>query len=92
MATQYNVVIDLRKHTSDPEEALEFVQEFESAIHKYEIGKVTACGATKDGASAALTLVTDDEEEANFFLEDYLEHCGVYKDTKVTTKPHEEPA
>lgn len=87
MATQYYVVIDLRKHTSDPEEALEFVQEFGSAIHKYEIGKVTACGATKDGTSAALTLVTEDTDEANFFLEDYLEHCGVYQDTKITTKP-----
>jgi hypothetical protein len=87
MATQFNVVIDLRKHTSDPEEALEFVQEFQSAIHKHEIGTVTACGATKDGSSAALTLVTEDDEEADFFLEDYLEHCGVYKDTKITTKP-----
>jgi hypothetical protein len=87
MAIQISVVIDLREHTSDPEEALEFAQEFESAIHKYEIGKVTACGATKDGASAALTFLTDDLEEANYFLEDYLEHCGVYQDTKVTTKP-----
>jgi hypothetical protein len=87
MPTQYSIIIDLRKHTSDPEEALEFIQEFESVLHKNEIGQVTACGATKDGASAALTLVTDDTEEADYFIKDFLEHCEVFQDTKITIKP-----
>ena len=92
MAIQFKVIIDLRKHTSDPEEALEFIHEFESAIHKYEIGQVSACGATKDGSSAALTFLTEDQDEADFFLEDYLEYCGVYEDTKISTSLSDGPS
>jgi len=51
MATQFNVIINLTKHTSDPLEALAFRHGFEDAIHEYGIGEIIWGGAMTDGSS-----------------------------------------
>ena len=84
MSVSLNAWIDLTKHSSSPEESLEFRENLEAAITQYEIGETVWAGMLADGSAVDVTIETEDEEHARLFLEDYLGHCGVYQDTKVT--------
>ena len=89
MPTQFNVAINVNEHASDAEDALLFRQEFEQAIAEYGIGKVIWGGMMTDGSSVDVSFVTEDTNQATLFLEDYLNHCGVFEDSTIDTEPHD---
>lgn len=79
-----DVTIDLAKHASDHAEALTFRHGFEDAIEEYGIGKVVGAGMMIAGTSIDVSFETDDTDRALKFLKDYLTHCQVFDDTKIT--------
>ncbi len=87
MTTLFNVTIDLAKHAADAADALAFRHGFEDAIEDYGIGKVVDAGMMIAGTSVDVSFETEDPVRARAFLEDYLTHCEVFKDTRIDTEP-----